>query len=115
MNTVIALIGNPSVLQCNLIGMSFTIKISDDHKDSLADTLRKTLEVSVVIGHTHLLRFKRHFRFRITKNITGNAKSFEDIKEFVRFLEKHVEFDDFSHLTDESVLNDDDIHLEVMI
>jgi ankyrin repeat protein len=115
MDTVIALVGNPNVIQCNLVGVTFAIRITNNHKDSLADTLLKTLEVNVPTGYNKLLQFKKHFRFRIMDNIVGNAKSFEAINEFVRFLEKYVEFDDTRHLTDASVLNDDDIHLEVMI
>jgi len=115
MSNFLALIGNPTVLQCNLIGVTFTIKIKDTDKDSLVNTLLKTSEVNIPTGFNKLLQYKKLFRFRIMNNIGGNARSFEALNEFVKFLGKYVEFDDNLVLTDDCVLNDDDIHLEVMI
>ena len=108
--------GDTNITEIRPVYLRFDIMIKHINKD--------TLLVNDVIDtnsfHQHALyKYKSNLIFRIQsrlKAIIGNAKSIDDIQEFIEFIKPYVEFENDSlNITDEMVLDDDTYELQVCI
>ena len=115
-NVIMGLLDNPSVVSQWISGIIFKLKIVNDCGDLLSESLLKTPCVGVPKGRFKLMTFRNHFSFWITNHsILGTANSFDALDEFVTFLENYVKFDDDRMITEDDIMNNDDIYLEITI